>query len=54
MPSYSTATPLKVLLLLEEHAEADDCPVDEEPAGYRHDHRLGPDEVRVRKNNGKR
>lgn len=50
----SMATPLEVLLFLEEHAEADDGPVDEKAAGYRHDHRLRPDEFRVRQDNGER
>lgn len=42
---------LELLLLVEEHAEADDGSVDEETAGHRHDHGLNLDEARVRKNN---
>lgn len=42
----------EILLLLEEHAEADDGSVDQQAAQYRHDHSLDLDEVGMRENHG--
>lgn len=43
---------LELLLLLEEHAEADDGPVDQQAADDAHGHGRGVDEVRVRQDGG--
>lgn len=42
---------LKLLLLLEEHAEADDGPVDQKAAGDGHDHGFDSDQIGVREDN---
>jgi hypothetical protein len=47
IPFYK-ATTLKLLLLLEEHAEADDGAVNEKPTHHRHNHGTDFDEARVR------
>ena len=43
---------LEFLVLLEEHAEADDGPVDQQSADYGHDHGLDADEVGVGEDDG--
>lgn len=43
--SITTVNELKLLLLVEEHAEADDGSVDKEAAQNRHDHGFDADEV---------
>ena len=40
--------PLEFLLLVEEHAKADNGPVDQKAANYGHDHGLNLDEIGVR------
>ena len=45
--------PLEVLFLLEEHAEGDNGTVDEQAAGYRHDHSLNLNQARMRQHDGK-
>lgn len=42
---------LELLVFVEEHAEADDGPVDQQTTNYGHDHGFDLNEVRVRKNN---
>lgn len=52
--SYSRSQPdlplSKFLVLLEEHAEADDSPVDQQASDYRHEHGFDLDEIGMRKN----
>lgn len=48
----SVLATLEFLLLMEEHAEADDGSVDQQSTDYGHDHGFNLDETGVRENNG--
>ncbi|KAI0470876.1 hypothetical protein GGR56DRAFT_118147 [Xylariaceae sp. FL0804] len=50
--SVDRSTPLELLLLLEEHAERDDSPVDQQPPDDAHGHGADLDQVRVREDDG--
>ena len=56
MNPHSAAPPksagLEFLLLLEEHAETDDSPVNQQATNNGHDHSFDLDQVGVRENDG--